>query len=187
MIVFTSCKKEIYYYPSEDFFKKNNPREINIDDLNFEKITDSIRNGLYENKFHFLKIEDSKAIYKVSPSAYTGGYVRVRNGLLLRKDSVHLKKGVSPITELSKGLKSHYENKGKDFFYASSYRFAHVLLVLEMQEKSKKLKTVLLNLVKTYNQTEIENKDSISFNIVFDYPIKHPQYIPPPPTEFKNE
>ncbi|MDG1955300.1 MAG: hypothetical protein P8I51_10470, partial [Polaribacter sp.] len=93
-------------------------------------------------------------------------------------DSVHLKMGMSPITELSKGLKLHYENKGKDFFYASSNRFAHVLLVLEKHEKSERTKTILLNLVKTFNETEIKKKDSISFNIVLDYPINKP---PPPP------
>lgn len=187
LIIFSSCKKEVYYYPSEDFFIENNPTEINIDDLNFEKVTDSIREGQYLKKYSFIKIKDSKTIYKISPFAVTGGLVKMRNTLYIRNDSIDLIKGVFPISDLSKYLKLHYENNGKDYFFASSYRSAHIRVVLSKEEKSKKLKQILLKLVKTYNQTEIENKDSISFNIVFDYPIKHPQYIPPPPIKFKNE
>jgi hypothetical protein len=88
--------------------------------------------------------------------------------------------------ELSKYIKLHYENNGENYLLASSYKKAQVQLVLSNKEKPKKLKAILLNLMKTYNNTDIKNKDSIAMHIVFDYPINRQQYIPPRPNNLKN-
>jgi len=186
LLIFTACKKEVFHYPSKDFFKEYNPVEINVDNLNFEELTDSIRNGLYEKEHYFIEINDSNATYKISPFALTGGYIKESNGLYIINDSIGLIKGMFPINDLSKYLKLHYENNGKEYFYASSYKWAYVKLILTKEGDSEKLKTVLLNLVKIYNQTDIENKDSISLNIILDYPLEQPALIPPPPTEYIN-
>lgn len=185
-IVFTACKKEVHYYPSKNYFIEKDFQELNIDDLIFEQITDSIRRGLSENRNFFIKIEDSKVIYKIAPFEVTGGYVREKNILYILNDSIDLAIGRFPIQELSKYIKLHYENNGENYMLASSYKKAHVQVVLPRKEKSKKLKAILLNLVDTYNNTDIKNKDSIAMYIVFDYPINCQPYIPPPPNNLKN-
>lgn len=185
-IVFTACKKEVHYYPSKNYFIEKDLQELNIDDLIFEQITDSIRRGLTENRNFFIKIEDSKDIYKIAPLVVSGGYVREKNILYVINDSIDLAIGRFPIQELSKYIKLHYENNGENYLLSSSYKKAHVQLVLSKKEKPKKLKAILLNLMKTYNSTDIKNKDSIAMHIVFDYPINHQQYIPPPPNNLKN-
>mgnify|MGYP000630961404 CR=1 FL=1 len=183
LIVFASCKKEIHYYPSEDFFKENNPREINIDDLSFEKITDSIRNGLYENKFYFLEVEDSKNIYKILPFAYTGGYIKKRNALEIVNDSLWFSAEKVSINELEKYIKLHYENNGKIRYLPDSYKRAFLKLILEPKDNSRKLKTKLLNIIQVYNKAVIKNKDSIDLNIMLHYFLDkvYPPPFPPVP------
>jgi hypothetical protein len=181
LLIFSACKKEVYYYPSKDFFDKYNPQEIIIDDLSFQEITDSIRNGLYDDKNLFLKIEESNKTYNVISFADTGGYRRERNGLHIRNDSLDLINGKYPLKDLSKYLKLHYENNDKEYFYASSHKWAYVVLNLERKESSKKLKELLLEVIKTYNETNINFKDSIQFNILLEYPLKGVFPTPPPP------
>jgi hypothetical protein len=185
-IVFTACKKEVHYYPSKKYFIEKDLQELNIDNLIFEQITDSIRSGLSNNRNLFINIEDTKGIYKIAPFVVTGGYFREKNILYIINDSIDLAIGRFSMQELSKYIKLHYENNGENYLLASSYKKAQVQLVLSNKEKPKKLKAILLNLMKTYNNTDIKNKDSIAMHIVFDYPINRQQYIPPRPNNLKN-
>ena len=66
LIIFSSCKKEVYYYPSKKFFDEHKPSEINIDNLNFKQITDSITNELFEHRNLFIQINEFNKIYYIS-------------------------------------------------------------------------------------------------------------------------
>ena len=180
MMILSSCKKEVKYYPSKSFFVEYNPIEIIIDDLSFQEITDSIRNGLYRKEKYFIELEDTDFKYKIAPFADTGGYIRERNGLTIRNDSLDLLKGNFPIDNLSKYLKLHYENNDKEYFYASSYKRAFIMLIFEPTDNSRKLKNRMLHTIQVYNQTNIKNKDSIDFHIMLDYYLDkvYPQAIP---------
>ncbi|MEE9407905.1 MAG: hypothetical protein V3V28_07505 [Polaribacter sp.] len=186
-ILVLSCKKEVYYYPSEDFFEEYSPVEIIIDDLSFEEVTDSIRNGLYRKEKYFIELEDTNFQYRISPFADTGGFIRERNGLFIRNDSLDLIKGIFPISNLSKYLKLHYENNDKEYFYASSYKWAFIKLVLENEDSSKRVKKLLLKIVKTFKETNIDSKDSIKLNILLDYPLERVYLTPPPPSPITKE
>ncbi|QTE22096.1 hypothetical protein [Polaribacter cellanae] len=180
LIVIFSCKKEVYYYPSKSFFDENKPKEIIIENLSYGEIVDSLTNQIFKGKRHFIEIKDSNKIYKISPFTYTGGYIRERNGLYIRNDSLDLMKGMFPISDLSKYLKLHYENNDKEYYYAFSYKRAYIRLILERDDSSGKLKKILLNLVEVYNKTDIKNKDSIKLGIMLDYLLKPVFPLTPP-------
>lgn len=181
-LILSSCKKEVFYYPSNSFFEEYKPTKIIIDDLSFQEITDTIRKGLYRKEKYFIELEDTDFKYKISPFADTGGYLKERNGLNIKNDSLDLINGVFSISALSKFLKLHYENNDKEHYYAFSHKRAYIRLTLDREDSSQKLKNRLLNLVKVYNKTDIIHKDSIELAIMFDYPLNPVSSIPPPPS-----
>lgn len=185
LLVFSSCKKEVFYYPSKTFFDEKNPTEIKIDDLEFKQITDSVRSGLYDKKHYFIRIEDNNNIYKLSPITYTFGLVRNRSSLKIEGDSIRISSDKFPLSDLSKYLKLYYENEGKDYLLPDSYKRTYVKLILEKDVSGKKLNDLLLNIVTAYNKAQIKNKDSISFTISLEYPIPTPKTKPPMPSSIE--
>ena len=182
LLILSSCKKEVYYYPYEDFFEEYNPAEIIIDDLNFKEITDSISNGLFRKEKYFLTLVDKNKEYRISPFTYTGGFIKEKNVLEIVDDSIYISLSKYPLTQLRKYLKRHYENNGKSEYLSDSYKRAFIKLVLDPKDNSEKLKSNLLDIIQVYNQTNIENKDSIYLNIMLDYPLDLDfSRIPPPP------
>lgn len=184
LIIFSSCKKEVYYYPSKKFFEDNEPKEINIGHLSFQEITDSIRNGLFMQKRYFLTLRDSESIYKLSPLAYTGGYIKEKNILEIVNDSLWFLADKISIKELGKHIKLHYENNGKITNLPDSYKSAFIKLNLEPKDQSEKLKTRLLKIIQVYNQTNFKNKDSVNLDIMIDYYYSEDPKAIPPPIEF---
>jgi len=81
LLIVSSCKKEVFYYPSKSFFDENHPKEIIIDKLSFAEITDSIRNGLFRKEKYFLTLVDNNKKYLVSPFTYAGGLIKEKNAL----------------------------------------------------------------------------------------------------------
>lgn len=183
LIIISSCKKDVYYYPSKVFFEENKPKEIIIDNLNFQELADSIRNGLFRSERYFITLNDSNSIIKLSPAAYTGGYVKEKNILEIDDDSLWFRAKKISTKELGKHMKLHYENNGKIIYLPDSYKRAFIKLVLDYDDNAQKLKEILLKIVKTYEKTAIKNKDSIDFHIMLDYYLDkvYPQTIPPPP------
>ena len=184
LIILSSCKKEVHYFPSKSFFEERKPTEIIIDDLNFEEITDSISNGLFRKERYFIRLEDSKSIYKISPFTYTGGYIKEKNILEIVDDSLWFLANKVSIKELGKHIKLHYENNGEIPSLPDSQQRAFVKLIIEPKDNSEKLKTKLLHIIQVYNQTTIKNKDSIVLHIMLDYYLDkvYPQTIPPLPS-----
>ena len=182
-IIISSCKKEVYYYPSKSFFEENKPKEINIDNLNFQQVTDSISNGLFRNERYFMTLNDSKSIIMLSPIAYTGGYIKEKNILEIDDDSLWFGAKKVSIKELSKHIKLHYENNGKIAYLPDSYKRAFLQLNLETEDSSDKLKGRLLNIIKVYYSTNFKCKDSVNLEIMLNYYLDkvYPQPILPPP------
>ncbi len=181
LLIFASCNTAEYYFPSKDFFEKNKPTEIRIKNLNFQELTDSIRNGLYKNEFYYIKINNKNIEYKITPFAYTGGLIKEKNVLEISKDSVKFSFINYPIDKLSYYLKSHYENNGKNVNSPDSYKKAILKLVLKKEDDSQTLNKLLLKVVKTYQKTNIKLKDSIELNISFNYHLDYIYNIPPQP------
>mgnify|MGYP000551337119 CR=1 FL=1 len=183
LLILSSCKKAVYYYPSKEFFEKYSPKEIIIDDLSFQEITDSLSNELWKNKKRlFITLKDSYSIFKISPFTYTGGYIREKNILEIVDDSLWYSANKVSIKELGKHIKLHYENNGKQAFLPDSYKRAFIQLNLDPKDSSEKLKKRLLYIIQVYNYTNIDFKDSIKLNIMIDYcqdKVYH-QSIPPP-------
>ena len=180
LLILSACKKEVYYYPSEEFFKENNPQEISIDNLNFAEITDSISNELFNNNRLFITLENSKNIYKISPFTYTGGFIKEKNILEIVDDSIYVSGNKVPLSQLSKRIKLHYENEGKEYYLPDSNKRAFVKLVLKSHDNSLKLENLLLKVIRTYNQTPITYKDSIDLAIMFDYSLDFLKILTPP-------
>lgn len=184
LLIISSCKKEVYYYPSKDFFEKYSPKEIIIDDLNFQEVTDSIRNGLYRKEKYFIELQDTDFRYRVTPFAYTGGYIKEKNVLEIVDDSLWFSANKVSIKELGKYMKLHYENNEKKSYLPDSYKRAFMKLIIEPKDDSVKLKNKLLHIIQVYNRTTIKNKDSIDLHIMLDYYLDkvYPQTIPPTPS-----
>jgi hypothetical protein len=189
LIIISSCKKDIYYYPSKVFFEENKPKEILIDNLSFKEITDSIRSGLFRKERYFIILNDFNSVIKLSPLAYTGGYIRERNILEIVDDSLWFSANKVSIKELGKHIKLHYENNGKEEFLSDSYKRAFIKLNLEPKESSEKLKVRLLDIIKVYNLTIFQNKDSVNLDIMLDYNFDkvYPQTITPRPDSLEIE
>lgn len=186
LLILSSCKKEVYYYPSKVFFEENSPKEIIIDQLSFEEITDSIRNGLYRKENYFLSLVDKNKKYLISPFAYTGGFIKEKNALEIIDDSIYVFINKYPLTQLSKYLKLHYENNGNVEYLSDSYKRAFIKIVFNKNDNDIKLKKVLLKVIKAYNETDIISKDSIDLAIMLDYPLDKRLTTPPPPTIIEN-
>lgn len=184
LLIISSCKKEVYYYPSKKFFDEREPKEIIIDDLSFEEITDSISNGLFRKERYFVTLEDSKSIFKISPFTYTGGYIKEKNILEIVDDSLWFLANKISIIELGKHIKLHYENNGEIPSLPDSYKRAFIKLIIEPKDNSEKLKNRLLHIIQVYKQTNFNKKDSVNLDIMLDYPLDkvYPQTIPPPPS-----
>ena len=184
-LILTSCKKEVYYYPSKSFFDEKKPTEIIIDELNFEKVSDTIRSGLFMKQNYFIVLEDSKNIFKISPFAYTGGLIKEKNVLEIFNDSLSFSGKKYSINELENHLKTHYENNGKVPYLSDSHKRAMVRLVFEKDDSSSELKKKLLFILKSFNKSNIVQKDSIAFNLMLDYPLETVRLPPPPPIEIE--
>ena len=183
LIIFSSCKKEVYYYPSKKFFDEHKPSEINIDNLNFKQITDSITNELFEHRNLFIQINEFNKIYYISPFTYTGGYIKERDLLEIINDTIFISNNKYNIKDLSKYLKVHYEKYGKENYLKIFKNRVLIKLVLKRNDKSVNLKKQLLKIVKTFNETNFAYKDSIQLNILLDSDYLERFYtIPPPPT-----
>lgn len=180
LLVLSSCKKELYY-PSKQFFDEYNPKEIDISNLNYGEIVDSLTNQIFNKKRHFFKIEDSNRIYKISPFTYSGGLIKERNALEINNGSIHILNKKYSKSELQKYLKLHYENNGKIEYLSTSPKYAFVKLVLDKKEKSKILKEELFNLFKNFEETSIKNKKNIDFSVMLTLPLEMKNDIPPPP------
>ena len=136
---------------------------------------------MYRKEKYFLTTVDKRKEYKISPFTYTGGYIKEKNALEIVDDSIHVSVNKFPLTELSKYLKLHFENNGKVEYLSDSYKRAFIKLVLEKDNDGIKLKNLLLNVVKTYNETNIKHKKNIDLAIMFDYSLDEIVSIPSPP------
>lgn len=186
-LLVSSCKKEISYYPSKKFFKENNPKEIVIDDLNYEEIIDSISNELFKKNRLFIVIEGDKDIYKISPFTHTGGFIKERNGLEICKDSIAILDKKYPKSEIQKYLKLHYENNGKIESLSTSPKDAFVKLVYERNKKAVELKKTILNLIRNFEKVSIKDKENIDLGIMLSFPIEIQREISPPPIPLETE
>jgi hypothetical protein len=181
-ILISSCKKEVYYYPSKSFFEERNPKEIIFENLSFQEITDSISNGLFKKERYYLTLIEDNKQYKISPFTYTGGFIREKNALEIIKDSIYISVNKFPMTELSQYLKIHFENNGKVDYLSDSYKRAFIKLVLDKDSDALKLQDLLLQIIKTFNETNIKHKEKIDLAIMFVYPFDQMFSIPPPPS-----
>jgi hypothetical protein len=180
-LILSSCKKEVYYYPSKDFFDEYNPQEIIIDDLSFQEITDSLSNGLFRKEKYFLTLVDKNKEYRISPFTYTGGLIKERNVLEIVDDSIYVYGNKVSLHQLNKRLKLHYENNGREYSLPDSYNRAFIKLVLKPNDNRLKLEKLLLKVIRTFNGTNIIDKDSIDLGIMFDYPLDFSKIPTPPP------
>jgi hypothetical protein len=191
LLIFSACKKEVYYYPSKDFFDEYNPQEIIIDDLSFQEITDSLSNGLFRKEKYFLTLVDKNKEYRISPFTYTGGFIKEKNVLEIVDDSICVYGNKVSLHQLNKRLKLHYENNGREYSLPDSYNRAFIKLVLKPNDNRLKLEKLLLKVIRTFNGTNIIDKDSIDLGIMFDYPLdldfsKIPPPSPPVPLEIND-
>ena len=181
LLIISACKKEVSYYPSKSYFDVYKPQEIIIDDLSFEEVTDSITNGLFRKERYFLTLVDINKEYRVSPFTYTGGFIKEKNALEIIDDSICNSLDKVPLTQLAKRLKLHFENNGKVENLSDSYKRAFIKLVLEKNEDAIHLKGLLMEVIRTYNETNIKHKDSIDLEIMLDFPSdKIISTLPPP-------
>ena len=165
LLILSSCKKEVFYYPSEDFFKENNPKEILIDDLSFKEVTESIRNGLHRKKKYFITIEESDKIYYIIPFADTDAYVKIKDN-----DSIYISIDKFPLHKMSNFMKSYYETKIKEYYRTNFFKTPYIELIIEPINDTEKISKLLLKAIKT----STFNKDSSNLHILLHYNLVNP-------------
>ncbi len=180
LIVFC-CKrqeqKEIRYYPSQELYDESKLINLDLDttSLKFMEITSKIDKVLKENKRILIELDDNEIHRRIIPLTFSE--IRKRDVLSLTSDSILIDNGYS-ISELKPILKRHYTNNGKDFHYPRSYQRAIVEITIDTSKKGKDLKKTLLYLTKTFDEINLEVKDTLKLQIIFNY-IRQ---IPPPPS-----
>ena len=156
LLVFSSCKNEVYYYPSKSFFDENNPQEISIDDLNFEEIIDTVSNKIFKKERLYITLLDKNKEIKISPFTYSGGFIKERNGLEINNDSIYILDKRFPKSDMQKYFKLHYENNSRIEHFSTSPNYAFIKIVLRRNEEGKKLKKMLLEIIKNFEDSNIE-------------------------------
>lgn len=171
MLILSACEKEVYYYPSKSFFDENNPQEIIIENLSFEEIIDSISNEMFKKEKLYITLADKNREIKISPFTYTGVYIKEINGLEIKNDSIYISDKKHPISDLEKYLKLHYENNSEIEHFSISPTKAFIKIVLKSNEKGKKLKNVLFEIIKNFKSSNIENKENLDLSIMLCLPL----------------
>jgi hypothetical protein len=183
ILIVSACKKDVYYYPSKIFFDKNNLQEIIIDDLNFEEIIDSVSNKILKKERLYITLSDKNREIKISPFTYTGGFIKERNGLEINNDSIYILDKRFPKSDMQKFLKLHFDNNSRIEYFSTSPKYAFIKIVLRSNEKGKKLKKLLLEIIKNFESSNIENKENIDLSIMLSLPLDLEFLkIPPPAT-----
>jgi len=189
LLILTSCKtQEIKQYPSKEIFKKYNSEEINLDksSLTFNKITHKVESHQSKNKRIVLVFKGKTSVKKIMLFYYGNGFIKTKNILFIKNDSIFTERSKSSIKDIYSILKNHYTNNGKDFLLSSSYKQAIIDLQLTKEyQSSKKLKIILQKITKTFDKINEEVKDSLNL-FLFVNPFREKFPIPPPPKLFKN-
>ena len=184
MLIVSACKKDVYYYPSKSFFDENNSQEINIDDLNFEEIIDSVSNRIFKKERLYITLSDKNREIKISPFTYTGGYIKERNGLEINNDSIYILDKRFPKSDMQKFLKLHFDNNSRIEHFSTSPNYAFIKIVLRSNEKGRKLKKLLLEIIKNFESSNIENKENIDLSIILSLPLDSKFLKIPPSSSF---
>tara|TARA_R110001606_G_scaffold343604_1_gene492192 strand:+ start:983 stop:1255 length:273 start_codon:yes stop_codon:yes gene_type:complete len=89
---------------------------------------------------------------------------------------------------MQKYLKLHYDNNNRIEHFSTSSNYAFINIVLKTNKKGKKLKNVLLEIIKNFESSNIENKENIDLSIMLSLPLDSEFLkIPPPPSFLKIE
>jgi hypothetical protein len=108
--------------------------------------------------------------------------MKERNILEIVEDSLHVSVNKAPLNQLSKQIKLHYKNEGKESYLPDSYNRVFIKLVLKPNDNSLKLEKLLLKVITTYKEANIMYKDSTDLGIMLDYFLDSDfSKIPPPP------
>ena len=150
ILLILSCEKntsEIRYYPTDRDFSNKHSIVIGLDTtkLNFKQITDKVGGRNYGKLV--LEFNDDKIKKRVIPYKYDNGYLRYKNVLPIKSDSILIDGGYS-INQLKRILKRHYLNKGKIPFYPDSPKKAIIEITIDTSKNGKELKKVLTKLTR---------------------------------------
>ena len=190
LLFFLSCKKEVHYYPSKQFFEEKNPREIKLNDLSFGELVDSIANQIFERKSNFITIEDEFITNKICLFTYSGGLIKEKNALAIENDSIWWSVKKRPLKDLENYIEKHYGNNGKEYYLPYSYKRAFIKLTLDSICKKEIYQEKILYIINSFKKANFKYKDSCKLDILIDYEKNYKnQLFPPPPTliEIENE
>jgi len=197
MFLLFSCKsneKEKFYYPAENIYKNiENPLELNLKNFsNFGNLVDSLEILMANKKNVISHINDENNIYyfvvnSLEEKGRTIPYhIKLRNLLGISTDSI-LKNDYYSIDSLESFLKKDLLNFGTDREFSDSPNKLVVSIELNESERIGEVNKLLLKVFKSFNQLDINVRDTIPMNIYFNWKIIFPK-PPPMPTEIdKNE
>ncbi len=160
---------EIKYYPSDREFSEVNSEFIGLDTtkLNFCQITNKIRNYDLTPTDLVLELEDRQVKKRILPYVYGVGCIRENNLLKIGSDSIFVDDGY-PISELKRILKRHYSNWGEVPYYSESPEKALIELTIDESSNGKKIKDVLTELTRSFDQIRTETSDTIELRVFFN-------------------
>ncbi len=170
------------YYPSKEFFEKNNMFKINLDStqLNFKEITNKVINlGYNDSIYPYAQFEKNDTLKNIVLGDIAWGHIKYRNAVEIKNDSI-IKNGTYPIKNIYKILVKHYENNGKNVEFADDAKKAFVIIELNTNSNAKKLSEVLNYLTNQFNRLNKAHQDSLKLRVVLFYPP------PPPPSPIEN-
>lgn len=175
-----SCEKKelkVKYYPNEDIVNDTSSVVFDLDSLkmNFKEFV----NKYYEledlQKQTIVELIDGDTLKKIKIHVVGNGTFYERNIIYIINDSIQKNKNY-PLSDLEKIIKKHYLNNGKIEDYAVSADRAIILISLNADQNVKDLKKHLIQITKTFDEINKENKDTLRLNIFIENLIP----LPPP-------
>jgi len=181
-------KKEepkIIYYPSKDLFTHANTVRVDLDNssINFKELTNLVDDIHTINGSPYIEFLDNDTLKKILLFRNDGQPINSKDKLEISKDSVLSDDMNYSINKLYGILKEEYKNIGKGWEHPKDNNSFFVEIEIDTNQKAVVLEKTLRNLVRNFDEINLENNDTLLLNVVLSY---FHQIPPPPPPKFKN-
>ncbi|WP_299276753.1 hypothetical protein [uncultured Psychroserpens sp.] len=183
--------KTTYYYPYKNFIEEETSKlDVSLDSLdNFNGLIDRLSANCKNEKETILNFKNEAYNFKVMANYNCNVVIchKYRNILQIKNETLrHATINDKPLDSLYKYLHIQATNKGKDPKFSTSKNVVVVQISQDSLTPITQTKAVLIDLLKTFNQINKEQNDSLSLFIDFrKYFITDFPPPPPPPANIE--
>ncbi|WP_348743585.1 hypothetical protein [Tenacibaculum sp. 190524A05c] len=178
-ILFSCKENRSAYYPSKDYFEKNNSSLIEIS--NKVKSIEELENILVENS-NLSKVSylNYKGKFKIALFINSNGLIKERNIVSVAKDSIVSEEGKFHFSQINNVLEKHLLNNGRSPYYSSSPDKAVVQIIPSNDLES--FYETINKLIESFEnfKTTNTNKKANTLNVFYDLSKGYDNFIKPP-------